>query len=92
MRFLFHLASRSVPEIHARTATLALQKLRAWSKSGHVIRFSLKEVVKCSISQNDYEYSHEDEEMMCAGHTVVNHFWNKLRQTVDADVHVEDED
>jgi hypothetical protein len=91
MRFAFQLSTGNALEIHARTGTLALRKLLAWSRSGHCIRFAMKEIALCGISQDDYEYSHSNDEMLRAGETIVNYFWDKLSRGVDAEVHVEED-
>lgn len=88
MRFVFHTPAGMGYQIHARTATLALRKLREWSLAPTMPPFDMKDLIMCSISQDDYEYSHGNDEMMRAGHTVVNYFWSKLGMGVDAEVHV----
>ncbi len=86
---MFHTEAGFGYQLHARTATLALRELRRWVRIPATPSFKLVDVVRCSISQDDYEYSHDNGEMMHAGHTIVNHFWSKCKQCVDADVYVE---
>ena len=88
MKFIFHMADGYQIVSHSRTASVALRSLRRMAGVGQQPRISLQDVVLCSITEDWFEDSPTNAEMERAGHTVVNYFWQKLRQGVDAEIHV----
>ncbi len=90
MRFAFRLESGVDIMLHARTGKAAVEKLRTMTQPGFAVLFVLHDVILCGISQDDYEYSHSNDEMVDAGQEIVDHFWEKLHHGIDAEVRMEE--